>query len=316
VSGEPAVTIAVVSWNTREPLRRCLESMRPATESGLARVWVVDNGSDDGSVELVRERFPWVELIAAERNLGFGTAVNEVARRSSSTWLAASNADVELRPEGLEALLAAADEDPGAGALAPRLVAPDGETQHSVHSFPTVSLALKVNLGLAALVPGLGDRLCLEGHWDPERGRRVDWAHGAFLIVRRDAFETAGGFDPGQWMYAEDLDLAWRLDTAGFATRYVPSARVGHQGGAATRKAFAGERTALHTAAAQDWMARRQGAGAARAYAAINALGGAVRLLALVPLAWLAPARFAERRTLESRYLRLHLAGLRSPAAR
>jgi N-acetylglucosaminyl-diphospho-decaprenol L-rhamnosyltransferase len=316
VSGEPAVAIAVVSWNTRELLGRCLDSMRPAAESGLARIWVVDNASEDGSVELVQERFPWVDLIAGDRNLGFGAAVNEVARRSSSIWLAASNADVELRPGALEALLAGADGDPGAGALAPRLIAPDGETQHSVHPFPTVSLALKVNLGLAALAPGLGDRLCLEGRWDPERGRRVDWAHGAFLLVRRDGFVTAGGFDPGQWMYAEDLDLAWRLGEAGFATRYVPGARVDHEGGAATRKAFADERMALHTAAAQDWMARRQGAGAARAYAAINALGGAVRLLALVPLAWLAPARFAARRTLEGRYLRLHLAGLRSPAAR
>ena len=195
-SNGPPVTIAVVSWNTRELLARCLESMQADADAGLAEVWVVDNASDDGSQDLVRERFAWAELVASEQNLGFGPAVNLVAERTESAWIAASNADIELSPGALAALLAAADADPSAGSLAPRLVMPDGETQHSVHSFPSLSLALQVNLGLAALVPGLGDRLCLEGRWDPERGRRVDWAHGAFLLVRRPAFEAAGRFDP------------------------------------------------------------------------------------------------------------------------
>lgn len=306
------MTIAVVSWNTRELLARCLQSMHADVEAGLAEVWVVDNASDDGSQDLVRERFAWAELVASDRNLGFGPAVNLVAERTASAWIAASNADIELSPGALASLLEAADADPSAGSLAPRLVMPDGETQHSVHSFPSLSLALAVNLGIGALVPGLGDRLCLEGRWDSERGRRVDWAHGAFLLVRRSAFEAAGRFDPGQWMYAEDLDLAWRLDGCGWATRYVPDSDVGHQVSAAARKAFADQRTARHMAAAQDWMVRRRGAAVARAYAAINALGSALRLLALAPLARLAPERFGPRRDLEAGYLRLHGGGLRA----
>ena len=119
--------------------------------------------------------------------------------------------------------------------------------------------------------------------------------------MRRPAFEAAAAFDPGQWMYAEDLDLAWRLDESGWATRYVPEAHVRHEVSAAARKAFADERTARHMAAAHDWMVRRRGAAVAQGYAAINALGSAVRLLALAPLARLAPERFGPRRDLEAR---------------
>lgn len=308
------VTIAVVSWNTRELLARCLESMRADAEAGLAEVWVVDNASTDGSPELVRERFGWVSLHASEQNLGFGPAVNWVAERTAGEWIAPSNADIELEPGSLQRLLAAGEADPGAGALAPRLVMPDGATQHSVHSFPSLRLGLAFNLGLTALVPGLGDRMCIEGRWDPDRERRVQWAHGAFLLARRTAFDAVGGFDPEQWMYAEDLDLGWRLARAGWATRYVPDAPVRHEVSAAARKAFADERTARHMAAAQDWMVRRRGVAASRAYAAINALGAALRWAALAPLARLMPSRFAARRRLEREYMRLHRAGLRAGA--
>jgi len=312
VSPAPLVAIAVVSWNTRDLLASCLESMRPDVDAGRAQVWVVDNASKDGSAKMVSERFGWVELLASERNLGFGTAVNEVASRTSTPWIAPANADIQLEPGALEALLAVGAAHPEAGALAPTLVLPDDSIQHSVHPFPSLELALAFNSGLAAVVPGLGDRLCLERRWDPTREREIDWAHGAFVLVRREVFGAIGGFDTEQWMYAEDLDLGWRLARANRPTRFVPSARVRHEVAAATSQQFAeGERAAQHMAAAQDWMARRRGRGPARAYAAISALGCAVRLLALAPLARVWPRRFAERRALEARYLRLHGAGVR-----
>src|SRR5262245_50021833 len=147
--------------------------MGPEVQAGRAEVWVVDNASHDGSPEMVRERFGWVELIASERNLGFGTAVNEVASRTSTPWLAPANADIQLEPGALEALLVAGAAHPEAGALAPTLIVPDGSTQHSVHPFPSLGLALAFNTGLAAAVPGLGDRLCLERRWDPTREREI-----------------------------------------------------------------------------------------------------------------------------------------------
>ncbi|MCW3011198.1 MAG: glycosyl transferase, family 2, partial [Solirubrobacterales bacterium] len=237
-SPEPAgaaapVAVAVVSWNTRELLDACLASLRADHDAGRAEVWVVDNASDDGSAAMVAERHPWARLVASGENLGFGAAVNLVAARTRTPFLAPANADLLLEPGALRALLEAAAEHPGAGAFAPRLVLPDGTTQHSVHPFPTVTTGLLLSSG-AARLPLLARRLPLHGHFDPDRPREVDWAHGAFLLVRRTAWDAAGGFDPEQWLYAEDLDLGWRLARAGRPRRYVPGARVRHEVSAAT----------------------------------------------------------------------------------
>jgi len=306
VSG-PAVVVAVVSFETCELLHRCLASLFRET----AEVWVVDNGSTDGSAEMVRREHPWVRLIEADRNLGFGAAVNLVARRTSSPWLAASNADVRLEPGALDALIAAAEADPRAGALAPRLVLPDGRTQHSVHPFPTLPLTAAFNLGLPRVVPDLGDRLCLEGHWDAGRARRVPWAVGAFLLLRRSAWDEVGGFDEQQWMYAEDLDLGWRLHRAGWATRYVPQAVVHHDESAATAAAWGDERVERWNAATYEWLRRRRGRLRARATAALNVAGAAARAAWMAPLARVRPYPWAHRRAAAARWAQLHRAGLR-----
>src|SRR5919202_1906976 len=153
------VTAAIVSWNTRELLDRCLASLRPDAERGLVDVWVVDNASSDGSADLVRERHGWATLVASDENLGFGRAVNLVARRTASEWLAPANADVAPRPGALDALIETGRRDPRAAAIAPRLVLPDGSTQHSVFAFPTVPFALILNSGLFHLSRELSDRM-------------------------------------------------------------------------------------------------------------------------------------------------------------
>jgi GT2 family glycosyltransferase len=302
--------VAVISWNTRELLARCLRSFEPEHARGLAEVWVVDNGSEDGSRELVRERFPWVSLLEPDRNLGFGQAVNEVAERTDSPWLAPSNADVALTPGALGRLVAAGEADPGAGSIAPRLVLPDGTTQHSVHRFPTVTLSLAFNLGLTSAIPGLGERWCIEGRWNPDRPRRVNWAHGAFLLLRRRAFEEIGGFDPAQWIYAEDLDLAWRFARIGWATRYVPEAAVRHELSAATEKAFGEARLARFMDASYVWMLRRRGRTVTLAFGLVNLVGAALRALALIPLARLRPSHASAARRARA-YAAVHLSGLR-----
>jgi GT2 family glycosyltransferase len=270
------VTVAVVSWNTRAELARCLRSLEPDARSGLASVWVVDNGSSDGSPELVRESFDWVALEEPGENLGYGAAVNIVAERTDAPWIAASNADVELEPGALGRLLAAGRES-GAGAVAPRLILPDGSTQHSVYGFAGLPSLLALNTGLHRLVPGLGDRLLFEGHWDPTRRRAVPWALAAFLVVRREAFDAAGGFDPAQWLYAEDVDLGWRLGKAGWQTLYEPEARVHHAQGAAARQAFGEQPYERWMAATYDWIERRRGRPRRVATAAVNLAGALAR---------------------------------------
>jgi N-acetylglucosaminyl-diphospho-decaprenol L-rhamnosyltransferase len=306
------ITAAVVSWNTRELLDRCLDSLRPEADAGRVEAWVVDNASTDGSPDLVRERHSWAELVASVENLGFGTAVNRVAERTSSEWLLIANADIALRPGAVDALLDAARRDPGAGAVAPRLVLPDGSTQHSVFAFPTLPFAFVLNSGLFHLSRELGDRLALLERWDATRARRVPWAVAACLLVRRAAWDEVGGFDARQWMYAEDLDLGWKLRRAGWATRYEPRALVDHESAAATTQAFGGadEIAARWQRSTYGWIARRRGVLHVRLVAGMNFAGCGLRYLVMPPAAWIAPGRWRERRRALGRWTMVHAAGL------
>ena len=306
------VTIAVVSYETRALLERCLASLQPEWEAGRASVWVVDNASSDGSAQMVAERFGWARLVASTENLGFGRAVNAVAERTAGEWLVAANADVELTPGALPALLECGARHPEAGAVAPRLVLPDGRTQHSVYAFPTLRFTALFNLGVPRLSARLADRLCLEGRWDADRPREVDWAIGAFLLVRRSAFDQAGGFDPRQWLWAEDLELGWRLAQKGWKTRYEPLAVVRHADSAATVAAFGSGVESAEWAATYAALARRFGPWRARTTAALNTGGAAGRWLAFRLLARANPARWGWRRDRAREWLRVHRSGLTS----
>jgi N-acetylglucosaminyl-diphospho-decaprenol L-rhamnosyltransferase len=281
--------VAVVSWNTRELLARCLRSLEPDVRSGLAEVVVVDNGSTDGSRELVHEQFGWVRLIEPDENLGFGSAVNLAARESESEWVAASNADLEFEPGALARLIEAGESSERIGCVAPRLLLPDGSTQRSVYPFPSAAAYFAAALGLA-------------GAKNPEQSAAVDWPVGAFVLFRRKAFEEVGGFDERQWMFAEDLDIGWRLARAGYERRYEPAAVVRHWESAATGAAFGAERTERTWAATYAWIARRRGPGRARLYAGCACTGTLLRMLF---------TRGRERERLRW-WLRVHARGLRS----
>jgi GT2 family glycosyltransferase len=306
------VTVAVVNTNARELLAACLRSLTPESKAGRADVWVVDNASTDGSAAMVRERFPGVELIASAKNLGFPQAVNHVAARTTGEWLAAANEDVELTPGALEALLAAGERHPEAAIIAPRLVLPDGTTQHTAYPFPTFGPTTANQLGLGRLSPRLGEQLCLEGYWDPDRSRHVPWIFAAFVLIRRAAFDAVGGFDREMWLYADDVDLAWRLRKAGWKVWYEAGARVLHKGGAATLAMLGDDRTAVRMEATYAWLMRRRGrahtwATAATACAAMGVQNGLFSVLAAAR-----PGRYERRRDRARFWMRVHRAGLRS----
>lgn len=299
----PAVRVVVVSWNTAELLDRCLAALRADVDSGLAEVVVVDNASADGSAALVGASHPWATLVEAGGNVGYGPAINLGEAGSSARWLVAANADVAVEPGALAALVAAGDGDPGVGVLAPRLLLPDGSTQHHVHPFPSLATLITMHLPGAARVLPAGS--VMEGRWDPDRARDVDWAHGAFLLLRRGAFDAAGGFDAAQWLYAEDVDICWRLRTAGWRTRYEPSARVLHAVSAATTQAWTddGARDDRKQAATYAWMLARYGRRRTRVLAGAAWLGARVQA-AREPSGW--------RRERALAHAARHRAGLRT----
>lgn len=220
-----ALDVVVVSYRCRELLRTCLTSIADHAPAGTT-TWVVDNDSKDGTIELVRERFPAVRLLANDRNRGFAAATNAGIREGSAPYVLAMNPDVELRAGTLDALLEVMRERPEIGIAGCRLERPDGSFDHaSRRSFPTP-------LGALAHLSGIGRRahggpLAQYRAPDVERGR-VDAVNGAFMLLRREALEDVGLFDERYWMYMEDVDLCFRFAQAGWTTWYEPGVTAVH----------------------------------------------------------------------------------------
>ena len=221
--------VVIVSYRCRELLRRCLGSLfEQVPERGL-HVVVVDNASGDGTVELVREEFPQVDLVAADRNLGFAAASNLGIRRGDAAYVLALNPDTRLTAGVLDSLLERMDECPDVGICGPKLVREDGSLDHAAkRSFPTP---------LGALAHFAGMKRSQYRAPDLETGP-VDAVNGAFMLMRRAALDEVGLFDEGYWMYMEDLDLCYRFQRAGWTTWYEPSVTVVHvkHGSAGSRR--------------------------------------------------------------------------------
>ena len=226
-SGTPiAVSAIIISYDTREMTLDCLRSMQD-TASGIAtEIIVVDNASSDGSPAAIRAAFPEVTLIEKSNNTGFGAANNEAMRIATGRYLFLLNSDAFPEPTALSTLLAFAEDNPRAGVVGPRLLNADGSLQLSCHPFPTPLFAWQENLWLA------------RGHrgWAHDSVREVDFVVGACMLVRRDAYEQAGGFDENFFMYSEEADWQKRIQDAGWKVLFTPDARVTHLGGASGAK--------------------------------------------------------------------------------
>lgn len=222
------LAVVVVNFNTRDHLRACLESV---VADVPLRVVVADNGSSDGSVDMVRREFTSVEIDLDPANPGFGAAANRGIRRCAPADVLLLNSDTRLKPGALGALSRYLDEHPRAGIVGPRLVNPDGSLQRSCFPFPSPLRPPFAHdpLGvLARYVPGMAER-CL-ATWSHDAPRVVPWVMGAAVALRREAFDAAGGFDESYFMYAEEIDFCFRLRTLGWETHFAPVTEVAHLG--------------------------------------------------------------------------------------
>ena len=219
-------SIVVVSFNTRRYLERSLG----AVDGKGHEVVVVDNASTDGSAQLVRERFPEVRLIELTRNVGFGAAANRGLEATAGRYCLVMNEDAWPQDDqALGRLVACAERDPRAGILGPRLLTADGRTHVSVVGMPTrwwtgapaVSSAPPRRFGRAALAP---------------RGRQGRFLVGAVLLMRRQAIDEVGAFDPAFFMFGDEVDLCRRMQRAGWRVELCPEAVFVHVGGAATQR--------------------------------------------------------------------------------
>lgn len=216
----------VVSYNTRDHLLGCVE----AVVDSASEVIVVDNASSDGSAAAVGARFPDVNVIRLDENLGFGTACNVGIATATAPLLLVLNADAIPEPGAIAALVGCASRHPEAGAIGPLLVGPDDRAQESTNGYPS-----RWWLGRPAMT-SYGRRTSrASSSDDPYRPIKEGFVAGAALLLRREAIDDVGAFDPRFFMFYEDVDLCRRLEHAGWGVGTCTDARVRHVGGAATR---------------------------------------------------------------------------------
>ncbi|MFC2029289.1 glycosyltransferase family 2 protein [Chloroflexota bacterium] len=237
------LVIIVVSYNTRELLAGCLESLYDGlNQSGLdGEVWVVDNASSDGSAAMVKSRFPGVHLVAHEENLGFAAGNNLALHKMGfgsevkPRHVLFLNPDTRVLGGSLEALMEFLDGAPKAGAAGAGLVYGDGSFQHSAFAFPDLKqmffdfYPVHHRLLDSSLNGRYARRLYDEGE-----AFRIDHPLGAALMVRGSTLAEMGGFDERFFMYCEEIDLCRRIDAAGWETYCVPRARIVHFAGQST----------------------------------------------------------------------------------
>jgi GT2 family glycosyltransferase len=253
----PDLSVSILSWNTREYLRRCLQSLyqpeapevaevllraglspgeaADALDPARIEVIVIDNASADGSADMVAAEFPHVRLVRNTANTGFSGGNNQAYEMSQGRWFLLLNSDTVVAPGSLAELVAFADKHTEAGMVGPRVVNPDGSVQMSCRRFPTLTAGLFRNTPLGRLFPkNRFARDYLMADWRHDSVRDVDWLSGCALLVRRETVEQIGPMDDGYFMYCEDVDWCWRAHAAGWQVLYYPCAPIVHWGGRST----------------------------------------------------------------------------------
>jgi N-acetylglucosaminyl-diphospho-decaprenol L-rhamnosyltransferase len=253
------VGAVVVNHDAGDALLSCVASLRAA---GIEEIVVVDNASEDGSLARLAERDRRALLVPTGANLGYGRGANRGAQRLSNEYLVVSNPDLVVDPDAVKILVDELESHPEAAVAAPRLLDASGVIYPSARAFPDALDAVgHAFVGLFRPDNPFSRRYRLEAA-DLDERREVDWVSGAFLVLRRVAFDSVDGFDEGYFMYVEDLDLCWRLHRAGWSVRYVPDAAVVHSQGLSAARHPGAMLIAHHRSA---WrFARRRASGSER----------------------------------------------------
>lgn len=303
------LSIVIVSWNTRSLLAACLETV----QSELARMpdltaetFVVDNASSDGSQQMIRERFPWVELLENQANLGFGAANNQALRRANGEYVLLLNSDTEVEQNAFEILINFLEGHPEAGAVGPLLLNSDGTFQSSCDPEPTLARELWRLLHLDKFYHfGIYN----QADWSRNAARTTDVLKGACMLIRKEVLDQVGLFDEDFFMYSEEVDLCTRIRRGGWSLYWEPRAEVIHHGGQSTKLVAAEMFHNLYTHKFL-YFRKHHGFFAAQLYKLILAAGALARVTT-VPIAARLGSRTKrdERQALATNYRRL-LVGL------
>lgn len=269
------VRVGIVSWNVAHHLGRCLAALPAALDGLRAEVVVVDNASSDASAAVAEEA--GARVVRSPENVGYARAMNLALADADAPVLVALNPDTVPTPGSLRRLVDELERQPGVAVVGPLLRRPHGPIEHSAHRFPSVGQLAVANLVPAALQPRwLRDRLWLHDAVRPGRTADVDWVVGAVHVLRRSALGSEGPYRERWFLYAEDVDLCWRLAQDGWRTRFAGDVEVVHVGGASARQ-VAADPGPRWTTATYDWYALAFGPRRTRLYAALNLAGELLR---------------------------------------
>ena len=221
------VSVVIVNWNTHDFLDICLASIYSQATNMRYEIYVVDNGSDDCSVSMVKEKYPEVNLIVNSKNLGFAKANNQAIKFSQGRYLLMLNSDTNLFKDTISKMLEFMDAHKEAGAVGAKLLNPDCSLQHSIYNFPNLvvtffSIFLPYNL-----LPFF--RLSYIKYWDKhDKTKVVDYVSGACLMIRQEMIKKIGVLDEEFFMYAEEADWCFRVKKAGKKVYFFPGAQLIH----------------------------------------------------------------------------------------
>ena len=269
----PVLSVVIVSWNTAAITERCVRALQTDLGDTSAEIIVVDNGSTDGSAEVLRTSFPDLKLILNASNEGFTRATNAGIAVAKGRYILQLNSDAFVKPGCIARLIAELDERSRAAAVAPRLVYGDGRWQRwTAGNAPSLRTAANHYLFLERLSPGRRAFAGLYLGADVRDARRVDWVSSACMLMRADALRAVGGLDERLFLYMDDVDLCQRLRDAGWEIWYCPEAEATHLMGQVVR----GQSSAAPAAALRSfdrYFAERHGRGAVLALRAIQIVG-------------------------------------------
>jgi GT2 family glycosyltransferase len=233
----PELSVVIVSFNTRDILRRCLQALYDATVGRSVQVIVVDNASTDGTIEMLQSQFPDVVTVANAENTGFAAANNQGIELAEAESLLFLNSDAFVTTEAIRAGLEVLRR-PGVGMAGVDLVNADGSFQATSGRFPTLLSDVARSTGLDRLIPGQRQPLA-----EPAP---ADWVQGACMFVRTSAIVDAGPLDVDFFMYSEEVEWCWRFWKAGWEVWQLHGVAVVHLGGASSSTNDLSRRAALY----------------------------------------------------------------------
>jgi hypothetical protein len=283
MNGRPVdVRVGIVSYNTVDLLAACLDALPAALGDLRAEVVVVDNASDDGSAEMLAARRD-VTAVHQTENVGYARAMNAALASTQAPVLVALNPDTRPPPGSLAVLVRALAAQPSVGLLGPRLANHDGTPQPSAYRFPSIRLALVTGFLPHRFRHGrLGRRFGLEDAAPHQSPTDVDWLVGAVHVIRASALAGAAPYTERWFMYAEDMELCWRLHRTGWRVRLIPDTAITHVGNAAGAQRWTRlAREQRHLDATYDWYVGAHGRAAARRWALCQLLGIEAKRLVL-----------------------------------